>query len=127
MNCFQVLNLFYTFQFPHVFMGKDLDEGKEKIFQNALDLLEGFLTKDRYVAGDFLSLADLSILASVTTMQVLDYDFSKWPRVTEWMAMLKNQLPYFDEVNQKALDDFKAMIPYLRELRKRSDGSGKSE
>ena len=80
------------------------------MFKDALDILEIHLSKGKYVAGDFLSLADLSILAFVTTLEaVIDYDYSKWKNVNAWMQAMKKELPYYAEINEGPLKHFKQL------------------
>lgn len=65
--------------------------------EECMDLLEEFLKRSPYVAGQEMTLADLAILANVTTMEAADIDLARWPRVLKWLAKLK-KLPYY-EVN----------------------------
>jgi hypothetical protein len=53
--------------------GEGRDEKKENALKTALDYLDGFLAKDNYIAGSFLTIADLSILASITQLEAMDY------------------------------------------------------
>lgn len=47
-----------------------LDKKAQDDFAGAIDFLEGFLTKNKYAAGDHLTIADLSLVASASTMEV---------------------------------------------------------
>jgi len=53
--------------------GEGRDEKKENALKTSLDYLDGFLEKQEYVAGSALTIADLSILASITQLEAMDY------------------------------------------------------
>ncbi|XP_043199522.1 glutathione S-transferase 1-1-like [Amphibalanus amphitrite] len=83
--------------FPVLF-NKDLEEfkkNKPKLDEN-LDLLETFLGRSQNVAGERVTVADLAVLANVSTVQaagLLEKD--KWPRISAWLTRLQTQLPYY--------------------------------
>jgi len=87
---------------------KEIDAEKDKIFRAKLAFLDGFLAKSKYVAGDQLTIADLSILASVTFISVMDYDLSEFSNLTAWMKKLAEELPYNAEVNDEPLAGFRS-------------------
>ena len=84
-------------QFPVVF-NKNLAEyqtNKPKLDEN-LDLLETFLGRSENAAGEKVTIADLALLANVSTVQaagLLDKD--KWPRISAWLTRLQTSLPYY--------------------------------
>lgn len=47
-----------------------LDEKALKDFNEALDFLETFLGQNKYAAGDHLTIADISLVASASTFVV---------------------------------------------------------
>ena len=53
-----------------MFAGVPYTEDKIKKIDEAFEFLNTFLAGNEYVAGNQLTVADLSILASVTTIQV---------------------------------------------------------
>lgn len=59
------------FQFNALFLGESVitDEKKKPLFE-AFALLNEYLEKAKYVAGDNVTLADLSILATISGMIV---------------------------------------------------------
>ncbi|XP_037823100.1 glutathione S-transferase 1-like [Lucilia sericata] len=63
------------------------------------DFLEVFLKNSPYMAGDHLTIADLSIVTSVTSLVAfVDIDSSKYPKLTAWIKRLES-LPYYHEAN----------------------------
>jgi len=77
--------------------------------------LDTCIGSNGYVASNKLTIADLSIVASASIFAVSDYDLSDYPNVKEWFERLQKELPYFEEVNGKAKEDFKAMVEKMRE------------
>lgn len=49
----------------------------------ALDVLEGALKKNRWLAGDDFSLADLNVAAAM--VRSLSFDLARWPAVSGWL------------------------------------------
>ncbi|XP_067614163.1 glutathione S-transferase 1-1-like [Eurosta solidaginis] len=68
-----------------------------KKIESAFDLLNTFLEGHKYVAGDALTLPDLSILATASTFEVAGFDFSKYANVAKWHANVKKSAPGADE------------------------------
>lgn len=50
-----------------------LDDSKKKPLENAINFFSMFLSEHDYAAGNHLTIADLSLLASATTMEVFTY------------------------------------------------------
>ena len=89
---------------------KDLDPEKEKKAIEAVKLLDDSLSNQKYVAGNELTLADLSVLASMTVLEGFNYDISEFKNVTEWNNRLKNELPYYDEINKEPMETIRQFI-----------------
>ena len=106
-----------VFQYPIIRTGSLGDEEKLKAFKQSLDYLNGFLEKNKYVAGNDLTIADLSILASLSSILLLaDYDFENWKNINKWLKTLQKELPYFEEINVVPLKFFKDnVLPKLTE------------
>lgn len=84
-----------------VFHGKDTEFNAEavKALYAAIDLLEVFLKDDSYFVGNCLTVADLCILATLTT--IINYfplDDERHSKLIIWLNKLK-QLPYYEKVN----------------------------
>lgn len=90
-----------------VFRGLSKEFNKEDLesLYAALDVLEVFLAKGEYVAGSSVTVADFSLLATVTTIQkfIAPFDAARVPKVVAWVERMK-KLPYVDEANTKPLD-----------------------
>ncbi len=58
-------------QYPVMFRGAtSLDASKKKPLDNALGFFNMFVSEHDYAAGDHMTIADLSLLASASTMEV---------------------------------------------------------
>jgi len=99
------------FLYPQLFMKQPADAEKGQKFKEALTLLDGFIGSNGYVAGNKLTIADLSIFAGLTFIEtILDYDLSEWKNVNNWMNKLKKDLPCHQEVNVKSLEEAKVWL-----------------
>ena len=88
--------------------GDSGDEKKANALKTSLDYLDGFLAQQQYVAGDKLTIADFSILASVTQLESMDYKLSSYKHLSAWLERLKTELPYYNEVNGPGIEMFRA-------------------
>ncbi|XP_055947246.1 glutathione S-transferase 1-like isoform X2 [Argiope bruennichi] len=96
--------------YPQLFKGESADPEKAEGFKKALNLLEGFLTKTAYVAGDNITLADFSIIASLSFAEAADYSYADYPKITAWMEKLKSEIPSYKEINEVPLQQFKEFL-----------------
>lgn len=53
----------------------EIDEATVKSFENGYNGLEIYLKKSKYIAGDNITIADFSVLATVTSMKVNTYTY----------------------------------------------------
>lgn len=80
---------------------------------SSLDLLDTFLSNNNYVAGTSeRSLADLSLLASISALDAYEYDYQRFRNVAKWVCKLKNELPYYYVV-QEGVDQSHEMASKL--------------
>nr|WET52665.1 glutathione S-transferase [Phaedon brassicae]WET52790.1 glutathione S-transferase [Phaedon brassicae] len=93
-----------------------LFEGAKEIPQKLLDqlfeaihMVEKFLQKTKYVAGDHVTIADFSFVTSITSWApYLPVPLKEFPKITAWLKKMK-ELPYYSE-NQIGLDQFLQMV-----------------
>ncbi|XP_017038680.1 glutathione S-transferase 1-like [Drosophila ficusphila] len=65
------------------------------------DFVETFLKGQEYIAGNQLTIADFSIVSTVTSLVAfVDIDPVKYPGITAWIKKLE-KLPYYEEANGK--------------------------
>uniref|UniRef100_A0A182YJR6 glutathione transferase n=1 Tax=Anopheles stephensi TaxID=30069 RepID=A0A182YJR6_ANOST len=85
--------------YPVMMEGKELNPEKVQKLDEALEFLETFLDKTAFAAGDKLTVADLSLLASITTIDVTAaYDLSKYANIQRWYGQLKESVAGHEEI-----------------------------
>lgn len=76
----------------------------------AYNFLETFLEKADYLTGSHMTVADLSAIATVTSLNVfVPIASNRFPNITQWMQRMQS-LPYYNETNQKGLDIFTSVM-----------------
>ena len=70
---------------------------KADIVYKNLNTLEKMLKGQSWVAGDHVTIADHSILSSLTVLDPMNFDFSKWTNIHAYIEQAKSGLSYWDE------------------------------
>jgi len=107
---FDVSTLYARFgdlYYPFMFGKAPLEQEKIDKLNDALGFLDTFLAKSEFAAGDCLTIADLTLIASITTIEAARVDLSKYKNIQRWMAKVKTTAPGYDETDGKGSADFK--------------------
>ena len=88
---------FADYYYPQIFAKAPADPELYKKMETAFDFLNTFLDGQAYAAGDSLTLADIALVATVSTFEVAGFDFSKYPNVAKWYENCKKVTPGFEE------------------------------
>nr|WCC58221.1 glutathione S-transferase [Pharsalia antennata] len=104
---------FGDYFYPVAFGGASFDPEKLEKLNEAFKFLDGFLTDSEYAAGDKLTLADLSLVATVSTCEVIGFDLSPYKNVNRWYAKVKATAPGYEEANGKNVLIFKQLVDQL--------------
>jgi len=107
---FDMGTLYKTFAeayYPKVFYQQALDAEKVKKLDESLGYLEQFLTNTKYVAGDNLTIADFTVVASLTTIEGVNHDLKKYAKVSSYLARCKNEIKNHEECNQVGSNAFR--------------------
>ncbi|KAH8289071.1 hypothetical protein KR054_010500, partial [Drosophila jambulina] len=88
---------FAKYYYPILRAGQPANADNFKKIQSAFEFLNTFLEGQEYVAGDHLTVADIAILSSVSTFDIVDFDISKYPNVARWYSNAKKITPGWDE------------------------------
>lgn len=100
---------FYDY-YMAVFFGRKGNPEDLKKLQDSVEFLNTFLETSAFVAGTpCLSVADLCIFATVSTIESFDFDFTPYPRVSNWLAMMKETAPGRD-LNAEGVSEMKEAI-----------------
>ncbi|XP_042900875.1 glutathione S-transferase 1-1-like [Parasteatoda tepidariorum] len=96
---------------PMVYQNKPADPEKVKDFENTFKLLNGFLEKTAYVAGNHITIADFAIVANLSSIKFwLDYSFDKYPKISAWMAKMKKEVPSYVKINEIPVKEYKKVL-----------------
>lgn len=117
------LTTLYPCVFKHlmsIFKKRPIDEENSKNISKALKILNEFLSQSKYVASDSLTLADISIFVSITTLEAIDdgIDVNIYKNVWNWLEMLRNTIPG-REINQAGIEVTKKWIASSAEFSRR--------
>ncbi|XP_035891708.1 glutathione S-transferase 2-like [Anopheles stephensi] len=82
---------FTDFYHPQVFGNAAPDVKKRVAFERSVELLNIFLKEHAFVAGSSMTIADISIFATLTTACVLGFELKPYACVYRWyQAMMKS-------------------------------------
>lgn len=101
---YESFELFYN---PQIFENQAADPELLIKLEKAVELFELFLSSSTFVAGDNATIADYSIIASISPYAEL-YDFSRFKNVTRWFELCQS-LPGI-EINNESLKAIKKLI-----------------
>ncbi|KAG7384332.1 Glutathione S-transferase theta-1 [Phytophthora pseudosyringae] len=74
-------------------------EGKDALVEKEFALLETFLADDFIARTAFPTIADFTAYCEIDQLELMGYDFSKYPKVSAWIARMKTQ-PFNDEIHE---------------------------
>ncbi|XP_050310957.1 glutathione S-transferase D1-like [Anthonomus grandis grandis] len=104
---------FADYYYPVVFGGASYDPAKLDQINNAMKFLDQFLEGQEFAAGNNLTLADLTLVATVSTYDVMEYDLSPYKNITRWYAKVKSTAPGYKEANEEGCVAFKQLVDTL--------------
>ncbi|XP_034105728.1 glutathione S-transferase 1 [Drosophila albomicans] len=89
-------------QLKHLLFRENVTELPLEKLQEIYALLERFLAGHAYIAGDQLTIADFSIVATLSTLHLsfAPVDAVKYPELSAWLSRI-SALPYYEEANLK--------------------------
>jgi glutathione S-transferase len=97
---------FADYYYPQVFAKQPADPEKFKKIEEAFDFFNTFLQGKKYAAGNTLTIADISLFATVSSNEVASFDFSKYANVAAWYNLCKTTVPGF-AINEAGCQEFK--------------------
>lgn len=87
----------FVFQWPPLHNGaKSIPQSSRDEIRDALLIVETFLQNFKWIAGDNLTIADFSTLATVTSLVEMGYDLSQHPNIARWFKQCQS-LDEFEE------------------------------
>ena len=104
---------FYDYYVPMLLMGAPEDPEKFKKIEECMEFLDGFLSESKYVAGDKPTIADYSVVASISTYDAIGFDLSRFENVSRWYELCKTSLPGI-EANDEGIAAMKEFLAKLK-------------
>jgi len=101
-NVFKAVREYIT---PQLFEKKSPDPEKAKEVEKVLTYLENILTASKYVAAPNLTIADLSIIAGLSMLDLKTWSYERWPKVNQWRESIRKE-DWYAEINQ-SVEEFK--------------------
>ena len=86
------------------------DPAAEEKFKDAVNHLDGFLSNSLFVADNDITIADISMRASLTLAEVCHFDFSPWMNVASWMDRVEMTIKGYQEINRDVIEEWKAKV-----------------
>ncbi|XP_053679473.1 glutathione S-transferase 2-like [Anopheles nili] len=84
---------FAEFFHPQVFGDAPPDEKKRAAFERAIMLLDHFLSESEFVAGPQMTIADISLFATLATVCALKFDLRPYSNVDRWYVCMMTTCP----------------------------------
>jgi len=97
---------FSDYYYPQIFAKQAPNPENLKKLEDAAGFLNTFLESSTYAAGDTLTLADITLVATISTFDAVSFDLSKYPNIVRWYEKCKATTPGYD-LNQAGIDEFK--------------------
>ncbi|XP_060525565.1 glutathione S-transferase 1-like [Cylas formicarius] len=105
---------FADYFYPQMFGGAPADSAKLDKIKEAFKFLDTFIGGNDYVAGSTLTVADLSLVATASTIiEVAGVDVSPYKNVARWYGKVKATAPGYKEANETGLNQFKGWADSL--------------
>lgn len=96
-----------------IFSGSDSfpDEFVESI-RTTYKTLTAFLKNDPFLVGTQLTVADIYVCVIITCLSatVAPINDEQYPEIVAWMDRIKEEIPFFDEMNEPFVKEFNEII-----------------
>ncbi|XP_023169681.2 glutathione S-transferase 1-1-like [Drosophila hydei] len=106
-----LIHSFAEYYYPQLLHQAPADPAKYVKMETAFEFLNTFLEDNEFVAGNTVTVADYSVVASVSTFVAADFDITKYTNVVRWYKAIQKAIPDWDE-------GLAAMKEWIEEKRK---------
>lgn len=100
---------FADYYYPQIWQKAPADPEKLKKMEEGLGFLNTFLEGETYVAGNEMTIADLSILATISTYELAGYDLKDFPNIEKWYSHISKDAPG-TELNKQGLEEARQLF-----------------
>ncbi|CAI6368514.1 unnamed protein product [Macrosiphum euphorbiae] len=73
----------------------------------ALEILDAYLAKTKWVAGPEVTLADIVVVVTISSLEIVGYELTSYPNILRWFDAARTTLPGYNEANHKGTVEFK--------------------
>nr|APC23397.1 GSTd4 [Liposcelis entomophila] len=98
-DCGTLCPKLYT-AYNDLFYGKPAKEADVASLRDSIQVLEGYLNRDKWVAGPNITIADISLVAIISGLPIYDFDLSPFPKVQNWIEECKKNIPSY-KINEE--------------------------
>lgn len=88
--------------------------------KTAMEIFDTILSKSTYAAASHLTLADITLLVTVTCLEGLEISYEEYANVHKWSKKVKQELPEYEKVNLPGMKDFKEFFDSIKQEIKKS-------
>ena len=96
--------------------GFPANEEAVKAYKQSVKLLNDLIGDKKYLVGDHLTIADLSVSATTSSLQTFGQDLSEYPNLKRWLLDIKAVVPYFDKINGISSEEMMAYATKMKEF-----------
>lgn len=96
-----------------------IPQDKKKAALDALDYLEGLLKEHEWTAGDKMTVADFSLVATVTSLATILPEVDSYWKIQAWIRRCEKNMISYEEIQKPGLASFKNLL--TRNLEKSTD------
>jgi len=87
---------FGDYYYPTMFGGAPADPAKMEKLEEAFAFLNTFLEGQSWAAGSNMTIADLALVASVATVEAVEFNVKKYPNVQSWYERVQKNAPGYE-------------------------------
>ncbi|CAD0200537.1 unnamed protein product [Chrysodeixis includens] len=100
---------FAQYIFPQL-MGGKADEALGKKLEEAFGVLDAFLEGNTYAVGDHLTIADLSLVSTLSSIEAFGFSYKEYPILTKWYGLVKSSAPQCEELTGKMMSTIREIL-----------------
>ncbi|MCL4145950.1 UNVERIFIED_CONTAM: hypothetical protein GTU68_051792 [Idotea baltica] len=97
---------FLKYAGPALFQGEDPDPAKLESLNEALGWFNGFLEGHEFCVGDSITVADFSLIASISSLIEAGIDMSEFANITPWVERCQEQMVDYESENGEGAKAF---------------------
>ncbi|XP_069700044.1 glutathione S-transferase D1-like [Periplaneta americana] len=109
---------FLDYYVPILYRGSEGEPAQCKRFEDAFVMLDKYLEGQTWAAGDHITIADFPLIATVSSAEIFEFDITRYPNVSRWLANAKKSIPKYEELNHagcleiRKVMDAKMILPF---------------